>query len=58
MQDGTGGLGANNWSSATTLPSEAGAGGAGVSNGLYKTSGGNAGLIILTYTTPTGTCSL
>jgi hypothetical protein len=36
-----GGLGANTWSSATTLPAAAGTGSA---------NGGNAGLVILTYT--------
>ncbi len=38
------GLGANTWSTATTLPAAAGTG---------STGGGNAGLVILTYTAPT-----
>jgi hypothetical protein len=47
-----GGLGASTWLSSTTLPAAAGAGGA-----TYM-HGGNAGLVILTYLTPTGVCSL
>ncbi len=39
-----GGLGANTWSTATTLPAEAGA---------STPGGGNAGLVILTYNAPT-----
>ncbi|HYH97487.1 Ig-like domain-containing protein [Hyalangium sp.] len=39
-----GGLGANTWSTATTLPAGAGAG---------SPVGGNAGLVILTYSAPT-----
>ena len=50
---GTAALGANNWSTATTLPAAAGAGGA-----ASTLNGGNAGLVILSYDTPTGTCSL
>jgi len=46
-----GGLGANNWSSATSLPAVAGA----VDTGTWHYSG-NAGLVILTYTA--STCSL
>jgi hypothetical protein len=44
--DGDVGLGANNWSNATTLPAAAGQGGQG---GYQVKSGGNAGLVILTY---------
>jgi hypothetical protein len=48
-----GGLGSNNWASATTLPTAAGQG------GIYGTrGGGNGGLVILTYASPTGACSL
>jgi len=48
-----GGLGANTWSSSTTLPLEAGAGASSASG-----QGGNGGLVILQYLSPTGTCSL
>ncbi len=44
-------LGANNWAAATTLPTEAGA------RPPSNYSGGNAGLIILTYDPPDGVCS-
>lgn len=47
-----GGVGANTWSSSMTLPVDAGAGGS------TSGQGGNAGLVILQYTSPTGTCSL
>jgi hypothetical protein len=47
-----GGLGASTWASSTTLPAAAGAGGS------TDGQGGNAGLVILTYTPPNGTCSL
>ncbi|MCL2505296.1 MAG: hypothetical protein FWE93_03485 [Alphaproteobacteria bacterium] len=43
------GLGANNWVSATTWPSAAGG---------TSTYGGNGGLIMLNYITPTGQCLL
>jgi hypothetical protein len=46
-------LGANTWMTATTIPAAAGVGG-NVTNG----SGGNAGLVIITYNSPTGVCSL
>jgi hypothetical protein len=48
-----GGIGANTWSSSTSLPAAAGLGAA-TSSG----QGGNAGLVILTYSSPTGVCSL
>jgi hypothetical protein len=48
-----GGLGSTTWAGATSLPAAAGAGGASEAG-----QGGNAGFIILTYLTPTGTCSL
>jgi hypothetical protein len=44
-------LGANNWSSVTTLPAAAGSPGG-------NDEGGNAGLVILSYASPDGTCSL
>jgi hypothetical protein len=44
-----GGLGSVNWMSSTF---KAGAG------GRSPGQGGNAGLVILTYTDPTGSCSL
>lgn len=47
-----GGLGANAWTSSTTLPKAAGAAAIGVE------AGGNAGLVILSYLSPTGVCSL
>ncbi|MEI8258088.1 MAG: hypothetical protein WCJ30_20620, partial [Deltaproteobacteria bacterium] len=50
---GAGGLGASNWTGASTLPAAAGIGG---TAGLLR--GGNAGLVILTYTSPTGVCQL
>ncbi len=57
---GVGGLGATtNWSSATSLPNAAGAGGRttyGQQTG--NATGGNAGLVILTYTSPTTGCPL
>jgi len=57
---GVGGLGAMTWASSTTLPAAAGAGGALVPNpnGAPILMGGNAGLVILTYSSPDGTCSL
>lgn len=48
-----GGLGAITWSASTSLPTAAGLGGATTSG-----QGGNAGLVILTYASPTGVCSL
>jgi hypothetical protein len=45
-----GGVGASTWESASTLPALAGAGG-----GAYN-AGGSAGLVILTYTPPSGGC--
>jgi hypothetical protein len=48
-----GGLGANTWSSSTTLPEAAGAGGS-----TLACQGGNGGLVIITYESPTSTCSL
>jgi hypothetical protein len=48
-----GGLGAASWATATTLPAAAGAGGS-----VTAGQGGNAGLVILSYTSPTGACSL
>ncbi len=45
-----GGTGASTWAGSTTLPATAGAGGTGY-------GGGNAGLVIYTYVSPTGTCS-
>lgn len=47
-----GGLGALNWAASTTLPTDAGIGATSMSEG------GNAGLIIMTYTSPTASCSL
>ena len=47
-----GGLGASTWSASTSLPASAGAGGQGTGQG------GNAGLVILSYVSPTGVCSL
>jgi hypothetical protein len=52
-----GGLGATNWSTSATLPAAAGAGGGGNIGGATA-NGGNAGLVILTYFSPTGVCSL
>jgi hypothetical protein len=49
---GLAGLGANVWSTATTLPTAAGIG------GQAAGQGGNAGLIILSYIPPTGVCAL
>jgi hypothetical protein len=48
------------WASSTTLPLAAGVGGAFVPNpnGPAVFMGGNAGLVILTYSSPDGTCSL
>ncbi len=48
-----GGLGATTWSSSTSLPAAAGLGGA-----TSPGQGGNAGLVILTYSSPTGVCSI
>ena len=53
---GTDALGANSWSSSTTLPAAAGAGGVGASSG--PVAGGNAGLVILTYWSANTVCSL
>jgi len=50
-----GGLGANNWQSATSIPSAAGAAGAASTDTV---NGGNAGLVILTYFDSTGSCPL
>lgn len=46
------GTSADSWSTVTTMPPEAGAG------GVAPMTGGNAGLIIIAYTSPTGMCSL
>ena len=59
--EGPGGLGATTWAAATTLPGAAGAGGVWVIPGSGPWafgSGGNAGLVILTYTPPDGVCRL
>jgi hypothetical protein len=56
-----GGYGADTWAAAKVLPTEAGAGGAAGTYGPTSVSGGggNAGLVILTYTAPAGQgCSL
>lgn len=44
---GLGGLGALTWASATTIPAAAGQGGS--VGGAQTVNGGNAGLVILTY---------
>jgi hypothetical protein len=54
---GTGGAGATIWSTASTLPPGAGQGGSFGTTYSFG-SGGNAGLVILTYVDPTGTCPL
>jgi hypothetical protein len=46
------GLGASAWATATTFPAVAGAAGA------NATQGGNAGVVFLSYVSPTGVCSL
>jgi hypothetical protein len=51
-----GGAGALNWASSTTLPAGVGAGGA-LLPGTSLEMGGNAGLVILVYTSPTTSCS-
>ncbi len=48
-----GGLGASSWVGSTTLPAAAGAGAA-----AQAGQGGNAGLVILQYVSPTGACLL
>jgi len=50
-----GAYGGANWSAVTTLPAGPGAGGGNSSAGG---GGGNGGLVILSYASPTGTCSL
>jgi hypothetical protein len=51
-----GGLGANDWASNATMSLPAAAGKGGASDGGSTVHGGNAGFVLLEYSSPTGIC--